>query len=52
MSISARLLVRPVYYLYSLHLSMYPAVHDVRMPSFVLAVFYTGLFFMLQRRRE
>jgi hypothetical protein len=35
------------YYLHSLHLRMYPAIDDVRMPLFVLAVFYTGLFFIL-----
>jgi hypothetical protein len=27
------------------------AIFDVRMPLFVMAVFYTGLFFLLQNRR-
>jgi hypothetical protein len=28
-----------------------PAIFDVRMPLFVLAVFYAGLFFMLQDKK-
>ncbi len=40
------------YYLHSLHLRMYPAIDDVRMPMFVLAVFYVGLFSILGNKKR
>ena len=34
-----------------LYIDYHPAISDVRMPLFVLAVFYTGLVFLLQNKR-
>ena len=33
------------------HGTAHPAIFDVHMPLFVLAVFYAGLFFLLQNKR-
>ncbi len=35
-----------------LHLSGYPGIRDIRMPLFVLAVFYVGLFSILGNKKD